>query len=155
MNSFVDLMGNDVWSWADIDNRARAMVNSEVSPERQDELRTIMLGHVAQMRAATAKEMGEILHVRAMAEMTGAIILQSRIDSALLQSVLPLEVAQRRLARDLVLIHDHDHPEFVTPDPADAAERAAAQAIVDAATPEALALALLRNPPPPEVEAQP
>lgn len=149
--SFIDLMGNDVWTWADIDNRARAMVSSVVPREREDELQTLAIGALMGRRVPTAKEQGEMNLVQAIKEQTGALIVQSRIDLALLLEVLPLEIAQRRLAQAAVFLPDPDHAgQFLGADPIDAAERAAVQAIVSAATPEALALALLRNPLPPE-----
>jgi hypothetical protein len=145
---YVDLLANDLWSSADIDNRARAEIASVVSEARQNELRTIMLGHIAQMRTATAKELGEIYLVKTITEAAGARILEARLDAALLSETMAYELAQSRLALPEI---DADHPAAQQ----DALDRAAAQAVIDAARPEVLALALLRSPPVQQLEIEP
>jgi MoxR-like ATPase len=94
MSSFIDLMANVVWSDADIANRARYTLASQVPESRQDELRTIMLGHVAQMRPATAAELGEIMQVKALTEQAAAVSAQARADMALLAQALAAEQGQ-------------------------------------------------------------
>ena len=156
--AIVDVLANDVWSDADIDNRVRSIVAGYVSVERQDELRTIMLGHIAQMRAATASEMGEIILVKTVTEAAADAGRQARADMALLSQAMAYEAAQARLSRPLF-----DGPATVmqsagldatpveVPNPAmeaDTAERAAAQAAIDGATQAVLDLLVLRHPAP-------
>lgn len=133
--SFVDLFANDLWSAADIDNRARAIVCSVVPTERQDELRTILLGHLARMRAATPAEMAEIGMVKATTEAAAAAAAQARKDMALLTQMLAYEAALQRLQANPV-------PD----DEVDVQARADAQAVIDVVTPEVLALYGLRHP---------
>lgn len=68
MASLIDMMANDVWSDADISNRCRTLKESRVSPAREDELKTIMLGHIAKLRTATPEELGEIMLVKQLTE---------------------------------------------------------------------------------------
>lgn len=164
MTSFINMLANDVWSDADITNRCRATIESHVPCARQDELRTIMLGHLAQMRAATDAEMAEIMLVKQLTIDAADLGRAARADMALLQSALDYEAAQARL-----LLPEVTEPATVTstdmdgvttelPNPsiaADLAERTAAQALIDGASPETLALLLLRHPPPVEVDPLP
>ena len=133
--SFVDLMKNDLWSDTDIANRARSTVASYVSEARQNELRTIMLGHIAGLRTATADELAEIMQVKALVEAAGDASRAAKADMALLHSAMTVERATARLS--LPVVED---------DEADAAEREAAQAVVDGAAVEVAALVALRNP---------
>jgi len=137
----IDLMKNDVWSEADIANRARETVASVVSEARQNELRTIMIGHVASLRTATADELAEIMRVKTLVETADDNTRAARLDMALLKSVMALERANVRLS--LPVVED---------DETDTAERAAAQAIVDSASTAVCELCLLRNPAPTPVE---
>ena len=89
--SFINLMADDVWTDADITNRARATIASAVSEARQNELRTIMLGHVAGLRTATPAELAEIMQVKALTEQAAAAAAQARADMALLSQVLAAE----------------------------------------------------------------
>lgn len=146
--SYVNLLANDVWSESDITNRGRAIIESQVSEARQNELRTIMLGHIAQMRVATPEEMAEIMQVQALTEQAVLDNAAARADMALLAQAQALEAAVSRLAVPLVEVVEAEGDE---PNPAvevDALERAEAQAVVDAASPEVLALYDLRNPTP-------
>lgn len=154
--AIVDVLANDVWSDADIDNRVRSIVSSRVSVERQDELRTIMLGHIAQMRAATPSELGEIMLVKSVTEAAADAGRQARADMALLRQVLAYEAAQARLAQPevkepaTVLIPgagDADPVEVPNPAiEADAAERQAAQAVIVGAGQDVTDLLALRHP---------
>jgi len=155
---FINLLANDVWSDADIDNRVRSIVAGVVSVERQDELRTIMLGHIAQMRAATASEMGEIILVKTVTEAAADAGRQARADMALLSQAMAYEAAQARLARPpfdgpatVMQSAGLDANQVEVPNPAiqaDTAERAAAQAVIDGAPQAVLDLLALRHPAP-------
>ena len=80
----------------------------------------------------------------------------ARADMALLAQVLELEVHKRRLAMPLVEPVLDEEETITNQDAldADAAERAAAQALLDAASPEAKELFDLRNPLPPVEEPE-
>lgn len=157
--SIINLLANNRWSEADIVNHGRAVIASQVPEERQNELRTIMLGHIAGMRTATPDEMAEIVMVKQATEAQAVSNAAARADMALLQSVLDYEAAVEQLsyppltletnvgmgdyAEDGTLIFSHPPQEHVD---YDTQERAKAQAVIDAATPEVLALYALRHP---------
>lgn len=146
MTSFINLMGNDVWSEQDILNRCRAEVESKVTAARQSELRTIMLGHISQLRAATEAEMEEILLVKTLTEAAGDLSRAARTDMALLASAMSVESAMARLAKPAL---ETDDGALLA---ADVQERDAAQAVVDAASVEVNELVALRNPAPVEAD---
>jgi hypothetical protein len=157
--SYVNLMANDVWTEADIQNRGRALVASQVSEVRQNELRTILLGHLAGMRTATAEELAEITMVKDATEATAVTNAAARADMALLFDARALELAHWRLTLPpvtqpaTVTVYSAQGVASVIDNPAiedDAQARSAAQALIDGATQEALDLYALRNPPPPE-----
>lgn len=100
--SVINLLGNDVWSEADIVNHGREVINSVVSVPRQDELRTIMLGHIAQMRTAAADELAEIALVQQITEQQVVDNVQASADNALLISVLAHEQSLQRLTKQTV-----------------------------------------------------
>ena len=91
MTSFVNLLGSDLWSEADILARSRAVINSQVPEARQNELRTIMLGHIAQMRGASSEELAEIMQVAALTEQASTDNAAARADMALLTEVMAYE----------------------------------------------------------------
>lgn len=156
MSTFIDLLGNDVWSDADITNRCRAIIESHVPIARQDELRTIMLGHIAKLRAATDAEMAEITLVKSLTEAAADLSRAARADMSLLQSALDYESAARRLAVPVFAgpktatttdeaggERQHDNPDYLI----DQAEREAALDVVSSASQATLDLVVLRNPP--------
>jgi hypothetical protein len=155
-------MASHRWSDTDITNRTEAMVRQHFSANAEMILNRKIQGQ-AMGYVLTPAEQEELAHFQAVtlaAQQEGA---QARIDMALLEEVLVLEAAQARLARpvvEAVLSEPDEHgvqeatnqAEF----DADVLERAAAQAVVDAASAEAKDLALLRapipEPAPPEPE---
>lgn len=108
----INMLANDVWSEADIVARGRALIDSEVSPERRMELQTIMLGHIAQMRVATADELAEIAHVQAITELVATGNVKARADMALLQAVLDFEAdpTDKVLTPEQQAVYDLRHP---------------------------------------------
>lgn len=110
--SFVDLMGNTVWTENDILNRVRSVTDAQVSPARQGELQTILLGQIAGLRAATPDEMAEILQIKSLVEAAAVEAAAARADMVLLNAVLAYEtdttkfVAPEVLA--LYLLRNHD-----------------------------------------------
>lgn len=145
MATFINLLGNDIWSDADITNRCRAIIESQVPVVRQDELRTIMLGHIAKLRAGTGAEMAEILLVKSLTEAAADLSRAARADMALLQSALDYESATRRLAVPVFagVERQQDNPDYLS----DQAEREAALDVVSSASQATLDLVVLRNPP--------
>lgn len=157
--SIVNLLKNDIWSEADIINAGRAAIYSQISFDRQQELQTIMLGHIAGMRTATMEEMAEIAQVQAVTQAQVIANAAARADMALLNDVLAYEAALDRLTcapitePATVTVFDAHGGSSVIENPAiahDAQERAEAQALIDAATQGTLDLHALRHPAPVE-----
>jgi hypothetical protein len=125
----IDLMADLDWSEADIETRCRAEVASAVTEARQNELRTIMLGHLSGMRTASASELAEVALVKGLVEQAGQDLIQARADMALLRETWAYEQAQQTL--------------LVTPDDAQAQGVIAgtSQAAIDLATSRAAARA--------------
>ena len=152
--SFVNMMASDVWSSADIDDKVQALIRSRYSA--QDELKASRL---ARTPSPGESEAAFVVSVDAWIAECVAEGRAGRADMALLAQVLELEVAKRRLDMPLVepVFDEEAEEETVTNQDAldaDAAERAAAQAALDAASPEARELFDLRNPPPPVEEPE-
>ena len=152
--SIVNLLKNDIWSEADIINAGRAAIYSQISFDRQQELQTIMLGHIAGMRTATMEELAEIAQVQAVTEAQASANAAARADMALLNDVLAYEAALERLTcAPITEPATIMEGEIEVPNPwiaHDAQERADAQAVIDASTQETLDLYALRHPAPPE-----
>ena len=89
--SFINLLANDSWSDADIISHGRTVIASVVSEPRQRELQTIMLGHLAGMRTATADELAEIALVQQATEQQVIDNAAARADMALLLEVMAFE----------------------------------------------------------------
>lgn len=131
--SFVNLMASDVWSEQDVINRMEAMIRSQYSSDEQSILNRKISGAMVGQYAMTADEQAEVAAYAGVCRTAQLEGRDARADMALLSQVLALEAAQVLLAR----------PD----DGTDADARAAAQTVVEQATPEALALYALRNPP--------
>jgi hypothetical protein len=125
----IDLMADLDWSEADMETRCRSEVASEVPDARQNELRTIMLGHLSGMRPASESELAEVALVKALVEQAGQDLIQARADMALLRETWAYEQAQQTL--------------LVTPDDAQAQGVVAgtSQAAIDLAASRAAARA--------------
>ena len=161
--SIINLLANAVWSEADIVSHGRSVINAQVSSERQQELQTIMLGHIAQMRTATAQELAEIGLVAQITEAQALANSAARADMALLQSCLDYEASIARLALPpvtepaFITVVNQDETTSEVPNPAietDVAERLAAEAEMAGAQQETLDLYSLRHPAP-EPEPEP
>jgi hypothetical protein len=112
----IDFLKNDVWSEADILSHGRTVIASQVSPQRQTELQTIMLGHIAGMRTATAEEMQEIGLVQVVTEAQALANAQARADMALLLEVMDFEADSegKTLSAEAQAVWDLRHP-YVEP----------------------------------------
>ena len=152
--SIVNLLKNDIWSEADIINAGRAAIYSQISFDRQQELQTIMLGHIAGMRTATMEELAEIAQVQAVTEAQASANAEARADMARLLAVMAYEAALERLTcAPITEPATIMEGEVEVPNPwiaHDAQERAEAQALIDAATQGTLDLHALRHPAPVE-----
>jgi hypothetical protein len=110
--SYINLLTNDIWSEADIINRGRAEIESVVPAARQSELQTILLGHIAGMRTATADELQEIGVVQYITEQAAITNNAARADMALLQEVINYETdpTDKVLSAEAQVILDLRHP---------------------------------------------
>lgn len=157
MPSFINLMASDLWSEADIINRTEAMIASEFPPAAVAILNRKATGAALGQYTLTADEAAELARYAQVSEAARAAGNAARADMALLHEVLAVEAAQRRLEQASVQAVTEGDPPVMTNRAevdADAAERMAAQAVVDAASVAALDLVALRNPPPPEPEPE-
>ena len=156
--SIVNLLKNDIWSEADIVNAGRAAIYSQISFDRQQELQTIMLGHIAGMRTATMEEMAEIAQVQAVTQAQVIANAAARADMALLNDVLAYEAALERLTcAPITEPATIMEGEIEVPNPwiaHDAQERAEAQDLIDGASEDTLDLYALRHPAPVEEVAE-
>lgn len=165
MTSFVNLLGSDVWSDADIKSRLHAEIRSVVSELAETELNRALQGMAMGMHVLSPAEQASLMLFKATTDSVALAGIEARADMALLQSVFEYEAAQARLLQEPVLtpatitVTDVEGAETTVANPAvviDAAERITAQAGIDAASVETLDLVLLRNPPPePEPEPLP
>lgn len=110
--SIINLLVNDIWSEADIVAHGRAVINAQVSSERQQELQTIMLGHIAGMRSATPDELAEIGLVAQITEAQSQQNALARADMALLAEVLAYEAdpTDKTLTEQGQALYDLRHP---------------------------------------------
>lgn len=154
--SFVDLMGNDVWSAADIVRRTEAELHGHVSKETELILSRKMIGYSLGLLIPTATEAGDLTMYETAAYLAQESGLAATADMVRLHSVFAHEAAQRRLALDPVVEPEmielvDDAGELLTVvNPAltiDISERNTAQALLDAASTDTLSLVTLRNPP--------
>lgn len=122
--SFVNLMASDVWSDADISNRVQAIIRSRFSAE--DELKAARL---ARKPDASSDDLAFVAAVDEVIAQAVAAGRDARADNALLIAVLGYEDAVRTVATS----EDPD-------------EIKAAQAIIDAASPDVINVANARNP---------
>lgn len=146
MTRFIDMMANDVWSDTDIDAKVQAMIRSRYSPN--DELKAARLS-----RSGDDPEF--VAAVDAWIAQCVAEGRQARDDMAMLTEVMQVETAERRLNHPIVEPELDDDGNVTNQDAIDAdeAERAEAQAVIDAASPEVMQWVEARRPSPePEVD---
>lgn len=153
--SFVNLLGNDVWTEADIVHKTEAELHSTVSKEDELILSRKMTGFSLGRVIPTTQEQVDLMRYEMAAYAAQQSGIAARADMALLQSAMGVEAARHRLAQPavtepamtMVLDEADAYVEIANPAIAtDAAERAEAQAELDNALPETLALVALRNP---------
>lgn len=136
--SFVNLMGNDLWSDTDIINRTESMVRSEFSVAEERILSRKISGAASGLYEMTEGDLADLADFQVVVFRAQQAGVEARSDLALLRQVLQYEVALKVL--QLPAAEESEMPEQ------DSAERTGAQAIVDTASPSVLALYALRNP---------
>lgn len=136
--SFVDLMSSDIWTEAAIKSRLHAEIRGEISEQAEMECNRALQGAMLGAHTLTVQEKQAIGKFKVVTERVAALGVQARSDAALLVQIMALEEASRRLKQPLT----------DPVDPVDEAERLAAQALLNAATPEALEWFERRNPKP-------
>lgn len=151
MTSFVSLHGTDVWSEHDIVRRTEAMIRSEFSAEAEAILNRKATGAALGQYALTADEQVELAAYMAASEAARQAGIAARADMAKLQAALDYEAAVARLAQEPVTepatVLDGEGNEVPNPAiAADAAERRTAQAVIESASADTLALVVLRSP---------
>jgi len=122
--SFIDLMANDDWSDADILSRTEAMIRAEFSADREFILNRKVSGSLLGQYALALDEQAELAGFAALTNAARSAGIQAKADMALLRETWAVEAAQAAFLTD--------------PEDSDA------QAVVDAASPEAISLALQR-----------
>lgn len=171
MPSFIDLMSNDVWTEVDIKNRLHAEIRSEISEQAETELNRALQGAIMKMHTLTADEQSALMEFKTATDRVATLGSAARADWILLNKTLAHEQAASRLAQPvyappaikLTKSAPTTFPEVSTQvEPTlleiDTQERAAAQAVFDAATSDVLDLVALRytynNPPTPPMVAE-
>jgi hypothetical protein len=133
--SFVDLMGNDVWTEADILNRTEAMVREHVSATEETILNRKVSAAgmgIYQLTAEDRAAIGAFAQATHAAQLAG---IEARADMALLSGAMAVETAYARLLIPAVDVTVTDAEGNEVPNPVkDQAERVAAQAVIDGAT---------------------
>lgn len=127
--SFIDLLGDVVWSEADITARTEALVHAEFSVQEETILNRKVTGAVLGQWQMTQQEQGDLLRYAAVCLQAKQAGVAARADNALLRQALAVEAALRRLAGsdDSALTRDQ------------------AQAVVDAAPAEVRDLVAARR----------
>jgi hypothetical protein len=110
--SYINLLANDAWSEADIVAHGRAVIDAAVPAARRSELQTIMLGHIAGMRVASAEELAEIANVQAITELTATANDLARADMVVLLEVMAFEAdpVDKTLSPAAQAVYDLRHP---------------------------------------------
>ena len=157
MTSFVNLMASDVWSEADISRRTEAMVRQHFSADAETIINRKLQGVAMGQYHLSSSEKDEIARFRRVVFEAKQAGDQARADMALLHEVLDAEPTYLRL-RQPVVEPEVDEAGAVVNQVAldqDAAEREAAERMMETVSMPALELLVLRNPesePEPEPE---
>ena len=89
--SFVNLMGNDRWSAADIKNKLHSLIRSQVSQQLEEELNRALQGMALGMHTLTPQEQMDLQKFKAATDMATAEGIAARADAATLNTVLDFE----------------------------------------------------------------
>jgi hypothetical protein len=137
MTGFINLMGSDVWSEADIKSRLHSEIRAEVTEFAETELNRALQGAALGMHTLSQQEQVSLMHFKAVTDRVAALGVTARADAALLRGAMAVEAALQLQAR---------------PD-ASPEQLAAAAAVIAAATTPVNDLVALRNPAPATLEA--
>ena len=150
--SFIDLMANDIWSEADIVRRTEAMIRSAFSAEQEAILNRIATGAALGQYQMSEQETLNLTRYAQVSEDARQAGDAARQDMALLLQVFAVEAAQRRLDQPAVEPETDEQGNVTNQDELDAdeQERAAAQDVIDNASPEVMAVIEQRRPDDPE-----
>lgn len=145
----IDLLGHLPLTEAEIQARAQDIIASVWPVWMRERAMRLAAGGSGEQLAALNGYLAGI----------GAVVDQARADSALLREALAYEAAQVRLARPAydgpALLPGDEGTFYPAPDSErDAAERQAAQTVLDTASAEVLALVSARMPAPPAADDQ-
>jgi hypothetical protein len=155
MTSFINLFGNDRWSEADIVNRTEAMIASEYPPAAAAILNRKVSGAALGQYTLSAAEQADLAHYAQVSNDARAAGDAARADMVKLQAVLDYEQALAVIATPApdvpatVLVMGENQVASMVANPvltAHIEKIAAAQAVIDGASADALALYSLRNP---------
>jgi hypothetical protein len=112
MTQYIDFLNDALWSEADIMARGRALIEAQTPLARQQELQTILLGHLAGMRVAAPSELAEIAAVQIATEAVVISNQQARVDTLRLANVLSFERGEiSELTLEEQSIHSLRHPQ--------------------------------------------
>jgi hypothetical protein len=140
MSSFIDMMGSDVWSDADITRRTEAMVRSVMSLQDEMVLNRKVQGAALGEYTLTEQDQADMARLAQAGFEAQQMGIAARADMALLLEVFDVEAAEAWLAQSTVEPELDEGGNVTNQEAVDAdvEERAAAQAVVDAASPEVL-----------------
>lgn len=132
--SYLDMNGDEVWADAQFQAKKRAETAFVIDEDRQNDLRTIMIGHLLNWRTATPEEMTEAQSIMIATLAAYDRMLAAQADYALRCQAQAVEAAQARLQQPV-------NPD----DPADADTRSQAQTAITNATADVMAVVAFRN----------
>jgi hypothetical protein len=137
--SYLDMNGDEVWTDAQFQAKKRAEAALTVDRERQSDLQTIMIGHLLQWRPATESELAEAQSIMTATLAAYDHMLDAQADYAVRCQAQAVEAAQARLLQPVNPDDQNDTP-----------QRTTAQAVIDAASADVMAVVTFRNryPPP-------
>lgn len=145
--SFINLMGNDIWTEADIVRRTESIIRSQFSEDDERILNRKVTGLLLGQYELTNEEQAELAKFQQVVYLAQQVGNEARNDMALLNSVFPVEVAYRRISQPIIEPIEEDG-EIVnqTDIDNDFTERVLAQSVIESATEEVLELVKKRNP---------
>ena len=151
----LDLMGNTVWTEAQIAKYIVSLIRQSYSENDELYLARISLGKLMGIYTPTAEEEAQIGPFQTYVEACRTTGNQMRQDNDLLRRTIEYENALKKIESPVpavdatITIIDESGNEVTVDNPVlvqDAEERIAAQAIIDAVTQDVLDLYYLRNP---------
>lgn len=133
MSSFIDMMANDVWSDADITARTEAMVRSVMSLADELVLNRKVQGAALGQYTLTVQDQADMERLAQAGFAAQQEGIAARADMAMLLQVIKVEAAEKRLSLPVVepILEEEGNITNQADLDADAAERAAAELVMD------------------------